>query len=326
MALWLAPGKNSSQTLVIYSKERVKIYPRNLLQRSNLSKIFQMPNKSYPALYIALIAILTLAACYSPAMQARPEIADRLAHPMRMVKRFVSADPFELTAYERVSKKGRTANIYIEGDGQTWISWSKESQDPTPTNPVSLHLASKDLSENVIYLARPCQFNPLPKSLCFDPQHWTDGRYNKLTIESMHKALNDIKRRYNITGFNLVGFGGGGSVAIILGARRNDVKSIRTIAAIFDHEAVTSKLDTRAFHNSLNPIDFAAQIAHIPQHHFIGKYDEIASSSHFYEFQKEMGKSSCLRYSIIDETAHELGWVNRWETLLKFPLDCRADL
>lgn len=280
-----------------------------------------------PILFLltALLVTLGVSACYSPAFQARPEIADRLAHPVRMQMRLIEADPFTLTAYERIKDKGGDATVYIEGDGQTWINWTKPAEYPSPINPVSLHLATRDLGYNVIYLARPCQYNQLPADVCDNPQHWTSARYNKLTIEAMHKALNNIKKRYGIKKFNLVGWGGGGTVAAILAARRDDVASLRTVAAILDHEMLTDKLNTREYAHSLNARDFAAQVRDIPQHHFVGKQDEVASSALYHEFRDTMGYSRCIRYSVIDEAAHELGWVEKWPMLLKMPLDCDSD-
>ena len=194
-------------------------------------QLFTMTHKRTAILaLIALFLTLGVSACYAPAFQARPEIADRLAHPVKMRKRLIKADPFVITAYERVRDPGGDATIYIEGDGQTWVDWDTPSTYPTPINPVALHLSTRDLGYNVIYLARPCQYNQLPKDICQNPQVWTSARYNKLTVETMHKALNDIKKHYGIKHFNLVGWGGGGTIAAILAARRDDVTSLRTVA------------------------------------------------------------------------------------------------
>jgi hypothetical protein len=48
-------------------------------------------------------------------------------------------------------------NIYIEGDGLSWVNKSVVSQNPTPLNPLGLKLMSIDNTPCKIYLARPCQ-------------------------------------------------------------------------------------------------------------------------------------------------------------------------
>jgi hypothetical protein len=245
---------------------------------------------------------------------------------MRMMQKRIKAEPYILTAYERITNKGGYATVYIEGDGQTWVTPFIPSKYPNPINPVSLHMATRDLSDNVIYLARPCQYNQLPKDVCSDPSHWTESRYSKSAINSIQRALNNIKKRNKLKGFHIVGWGGGGSVAIIVSARRNDVMSLRTVAAVFDHESLTRALKTHPYKNSLNPVDFAFMLSDVPQHHFIGKQDTIISSGFYHKYRERVGSSSCVRYSIIDNAAHELGWVNKWDHLLDFPIDCQSTL
>ncbi len=106
-----------------------------------------------------IVTVLALSGCIATTLPyMRAETAQRIAAPAWMLKRDISASPFILRSYERIHDRGGVANIYIEGDGAEYTSPSEWSENPTPKNPVALHLASKDNAENVIYIARPCQY------------------------------------------------------------------------------------------------------------------------------------------------------------------------
>lgn len=270
----------------------------------------------------AFAALLGTAACARGGMPLwREEAANRLAVPANLHRRQVTADPFSIAVFERVYAEGKPATIYFEGDGENGAA----SRNPTPDYPVGLHLATRDLSDNVIYIARPCQYSGTvaDDSKC-PKEFWGDRRYSLEVMESMNTALDKLKRRYDIRGFNLVGYDGGAAVATMLAAKRGDVLSLRTVAGNLDSAALNAKLGRAPLTGSMNPRDFAADVAHIPQHHFIGVGDKVVDSSIYESFRNAMGPSTCARYSIVDETTHEEGWVNRWPSLLEQPLDCNA--
>ncbi len=263
--------------------------------------------------YVILSAFL-LVSCAT-----RYEEAQQIAAPSFLVERKIQTTPFTLTAYERVKHQNKPATIYIEGDGLAWINRYTMSPDPTPTNPVALRLAAADNSANVIYLARPCQYGQI--AAC-SPQYWTDSRFAPEVMTSMNAALNDIKTRHNITEFNLVGFSGGAAIAVLLAAKRDDIVSLRSVAGNLDHERFTEFHNDSPLSGSLNPIDVARKINHIPQHHFIGAEDETIPSAIAENFIKHSGKTNCIRSSIVPDTTHEDGWADIWPALLARPLDC----
>lgn len=253
----------------------------------------------------------------------RGQTADRLAGPVHMLPRHIAVAPFDLTVYERVRAAGGTATVYIEGDGFPWMSRQVPALDPTPRNPVALHLATRDDGPNVIYMARPCQYSKLldRDKACTD-NFWTYARYSPQVIQVMNTALDDIRQRYGFTGFHLVGYSGGGAVAALMAQSRGDVRSLRTVAGNMD-VAVFSALHSEPYpRQSLNPATGAQRLAHIPQHHFIGRQDEIMPTPVFDSYARAMGPSACLRSSFVDGADHETGWVNKWPVLLQAPLDC----
>ena len=255
----------------------------------------------------------------------RHEVAQRIGSPAFMIKRTIPADPFLLTVYERMHQRHAPANVYIEGDGMNWLSPSTKSLDPTPTNPVALHLAAHDKAKNVVWMARPCQYTKLlDEGKACDNDYWTGARYAPEVITSMNNALNEIKRRYNITEFNLIGFSGGGAVAAILAATRDDITSLRTVAGNLDHEMHSQYHNVTPLYGSLNAIDYAHDLADMPQHHFIGGQDEIVPPAILHSYLQAIGPSNCVHYSFIQEAEHEAGIVEKWPTLLNEDIACEG--
>ncbi|PJB69712.1 MAG: hypothetical protein CO093_09750 [Alphaproteobacteria bacterium CG_4_9_14_3_um_filter_47_13] len=276
--------------------------------------------KLFPVFF--LIAGLVMAGCYFDLQELRLETAKRIATPSFMLHREIRTEPFLLTAYERVHQKGAQATVYIEGDGVAWIGKSRPSLDPTPRNPVALHLASRDNSPNVIYLARPCQYSGLTVESPCDLKYWTSDRFSPEVVNVMSAALDNIKRKYSITRFNLVGFSGGGAIAALLTAQRDDVATLRTVAGNLDHVLLNRMHEVSQMPHSLNPVDISAKIAHIPQHHFIGEWDEVVTPAIFDSYRATAGASTCIRSSMVKRVDHETGWVNVWPEIMNAPLDC----
>lgn len=269
-----------------------------------------------------ILALLSLGGCIATTLPyMRSETAKRLATPAWMVQRDIAATPFLLNSYERIHDKGGTANIYIEGDGpETVASWAV---DPTPRNPTALHLATKDNAENIIYLARPCQFSGLIERDKNCPEkYWRDARYSREVIDSYHAALDILKSRHRLRTFNLIGFEGGAAIATILAAERADVISLRTLNGVLDHKTHRQINGQRALSDSLNPVDYADSLKNTPQLHMIGAQDNKMEPAVLSSFLQALPPTKCVRAQIVQEAGTKDGWVDKWPQLLKLPVDC----
>lgn len=276
-------------------------------------------------LVAAICAVTALGACKTIDHIWKEDAANRLAVPANMHKRQIPAGPFSITVFERTYQKEAPATIYFEGDGITLIDKNTPLGNPTPDYPVGLHLATRDLSKNVIYIARPCQFSNYDdrETICTKGT-FTDRRFSVEVMDSMNTVLDTLKSRYDLTGFNLVGYDGGAAVATLLAAKRDDVLSLRTVAGILDTGKIDAKSPAATSVGSLNPRDFAVELNDVPQHHFFGAWDKTVTPDMYDVFRSVMGPSTCARMSVVDEVDHEAGWVNRWPSLLKQPVDCNA--
>jgi hypothetical protein len=265
-------------------------------------------------LVLGLVMLGALTACERMSKPyLRDEVADRLAHPVWMVEREIPAGPFALTAYERMHERHAPATIYIEGDGELTSDFRMDSKNPTPRNPVSLHLATKDKSENVAWIARPCQYYGIAN--CGEA-YWGNERFSPEVLSSYNHALDEIKKRWDIDGFHLVGFDGGGAVATILAAQRGDVLSLRTVAGTLNTNLYASENKIAPLAGSLNPIDFAPELADVPQTHYIGGQDKVISPALLHSYLQAVGDSNCVQYRFIQEAEHDQGWVEKWPEFL----------
>jgi len=256
----------------------------------------------FTILALAGIGTLSLSAC-GPYEPMREQVAARLASPVWMIKRPVEAGPFILTTFERMHERNRPAKLYIEGAGEADETIGGKLFNPTPRNPVGLHLASMDKADNIAYLARPCQYSGLrdADSECGE-SYWGDAQFSPETIGAYHTVLDNIKARYGVTGFEIVGYNSGATLAALLASQRKDISSLRTVAGRFDTAALSGSMH---------------KLRELPQHHFIGGQDQIAPPADLHNYLQALGDTPCVDYSFIQESEHEKGWVNKWPGLLK---------
>ncbi|HXH54280.1 MAG TPA: alpha/beta hydrolase, partial [Gammaproteobacteria bacterium] len=193
--------------------------------------------------------------------------ADNIARLNHFKKQLIKTDPFTVTAFQKFQATNRNITIYIEGDGRTWVTRSKLSNDPTPKNPLALKLAVLDNSANVAYLARPCQYTPPALNPACNPLIWSDQRFSETVIRSMNEAVDILKKSAKATQIHLVGFSGGATIAILIAARRHDVASLRTVAGDLNPTALSHYHHTSPLIDSLDPSTIAHKLIHLPQQH-----------------------------------------------------------
>lgn len=266
-----------------------------------------------------------LSGCYGDMTVMRDNAAKRTAGPVFMIPRDIPTENFIIQSYERVYAEGKPATLYIEGDGTYTIAIESLSKDnPTPTDPVALRLAAQDGGDNVLWVARPCQYNKGwkdSKKEC-PSDYSTTKRFAPEVIETYNQVLDNMKSYYNIPSFDLVGYDGGAAIAVILGSQRADISSIRTVAGNLDPNTVANLNKQPHQEGSLNPMDFAAGIANIPQRHFIGKLDTLTPPAVYNSFAQAVSQGQCLNVSLVDNADHQSGWAEQWKVLKSIPIDC----
>ncbi|WP_242538506.1 alpha/beta fold hydrolase [Trinickia acidisoli] len=275
---------------------------------------------AYRAASALLVLLLagTLAGCAALDPDAH---ADALAQPAHLHRESVDTGRFVLTAFSRVSQSDKPLRVYIEGDGLAWLSRTEPSLDPTPHDATGLALATQDPSPNVVYLARPCQFTPMAMNPRCGIPYWTAKRFAPEVIASMNQAVNHFAAQTPGQPVELVGYSGGGAVAVLIAAHRTDVASIRTVAGNLDDEFVNKLHGVSPMPESENPIDFASRVAAIPQIHFSGADDRTVPPLVAQRFVEATGER-CARAVTVSGMSHDGDWSNRWAGLLDIKPAC----
>ena len=259
-----------------------------------------------------------------PAASERLATADTMAQEAGFHRTRVRTAPFLLTAYSRIQSPGQPLHIYIEGDGYAWVTRSRVSGDPTPRRPVALELASLDPAPNVVYLARPCQYTPVEMNpACEDEAYWTDKRFSEEVVRSMDQAVDVLVKSVQSPGVHLIGYSGGGAVAVLISARRRDVKSLRTVAGNLDPKGLNKyhKVSPLA-EGSLDPMEVAGKLSSIPQYHFVGADDPMVPAFLTASFAEKARDSPCVHVRSIRGVDHVKGWAEAWPRLLELPMNC----
>lgn len=261
--------------------------------------------------------ISILCACTSSVWLSDSQLANTISEPARLQIKTFKAGQFIVHGRERYDNPGSDLNIYLEGDGLAWVSRREPSRDPTPDNPIGLRLAAIDPAPNVIWLARPCQYtSPIENPRC-TPYYWTNGRFAPEIVEAIDQAITAAKLSAKATKIHLIGYSGGGGLAILIAAQRNDVASIRTVAGNIDHPAFTSFHRVTPMSLSLDPASVARRINTIPQWHFFGAEDKVVPKLIGESYIRKAGTSSCLHMHVIPNVSHEKGWELLWPRLLQ---------
>ncbi|MCB1580019.1 MAG: alpha/beta hydrolase [Rhodospirillales bacterium] len=246
-------------------------------------------------------------------------MAEDLAKRNGLQKDVVQTQNFAITAYHSFKDNKQPLRIYIEGDGLAYRSRSKPSKDPTPRDPVVLKLMIVDNYTNKAYLARPCHYSQQDLLSACSVKNWTTERFSPVIIRSMNEAVSKLKEQNGARDIELIGFSGGGAVAVLIAALRDDVKSIRTVAGNLDHAAFTKHHDVTPLDGSLNPVDVASRIAHIPQIHFSGQNDTVVPLSIAESYLHNLHNKNCIKIQTVPHVTHGRGWSEVWNVLLDIP-------
>ncbi len=271
------------------------------------------------ALSFSFVGCLTL-----PSASERLSTADTIAQEAGFHRSRVRTTPFLLTAYARIQNPGQPLHIYIEGDGYAWVTRNRVSGDPTPRRPVALELAAGDPAPNVVYLARPCQYTPAEMNpACEDEAYWTDKRFYEEVVGSLDQAVDKFVKEAQSPAVHLIGYSGGGAVAVLLAARRQDVKSLRTVAGNLDPNALNEYHEVSPLgEHSLDPMEVAGKLSAMPQYHFVGTDDSVVPISMAENFKKKSGPGACVHVERVRGADHVNGWAEAWPGLLELPWAC----
>lgn len=261
--------------------------------------------------------LIQLAACSTTPYLGNPaKRAFKLAASKGFTLERVPAGPFVVTTFHKgLDLASDLVMVYIEGDGRAWITRRRLSQDPTPRNPVGLHLAVQDPWPSVVYVARPCQYTNERTPAC-DPVYWSSHRFAQVVVDALDHVLTQLVDTTNRRTLGLVGYSGGGSIAALIAAQRRDVQWLMTVAGNLDHARWTRLHQVTPLSGSLNPVDFAETLAALPQIHLAGAHDDIVPLEVSEAFMRRLLPANAARLVVVPEYDHHCCWAQDWTTLL----------
>jgi pimeloyl-ACP methyl ester carboxylesterase len=244
--------------------------------------------------------------------------AERIAAAGGLSPRVIAAGEFDLAAYQRLGPgDGDKLVVYLEGDGIAWINRGQLSDDPTPSDPLALRLAAQDEAPDVLYLARPCQFVTGAALRNCAPRYWSEARFAPEVVAAADRAIDLVKAEAKKAWIELVGYSGGGVLATLLAARRNDVARVITVAANLDLPSWTAYHHVTPLSQSLNPTDFAAALGKVPQVILVGEQDEIVPPALIERYRAALPAGTAVAVVPVAGFSHECCWSERWPELLR---------
>lgn len=211
-----------------------------------------------------------------------------------------------------------SVRVYVEGDGRPWRGTDRPAADPTPANPIGLKLMQAD-GQSDAYLGRPCYWGLSDESPC-EPIWWTHARFSAPVVRSMITALRTtlLDRYPDVQCVELVGYSGGGTLALLMAGQMSEVCAVTTVASPIDIVAWAARLGYTPLEHSENPVALPPLPARIVQRHLRGARDAVVAVDNGRDWM--MGSSSAALV-VIDEFDHVCCWLQRWPALLESAMD-----
>ena len=223
-------------------------------------------------------------------------------------------DDFVIFSLQKISQLNQPLRIYIEGDGRAFINKRIASKNPTPISYFLINLIAQDNSPNIVYLARPCQYQSDNDKACDTNKYWTKDRLAPEVIEVMNQVLS------NFADFEieLIGYSGGGEIAKYLALRNDNVINLRTIAGNIDQAEFAQNHQVPKLDDNFSKDDLV-KLAKVPQIHFVGAKDKIVPINVTQEYLKKLPEKKCSQIIEVENASHSAGWVENWRNLLTVP-------
>lgn len=256
-----------------------------------------------------------LAGCAARPLVPERSVAVARAEAAGLQAQRLPAGPFVLAAWLRLPAneavaEAAVAHLYLEGDGAPWpLPWQPPA-DPTPRQPLALALASVDPAANVIYLGRPCQYLAPAELAACDLAYWTERRFAPEVIAAYMAALDRLQQRYGIRQWRLIGYSGGGVLATLLAARRQDVALLVSVAAPLALGEWLAGHQATPLTGSLDPLRDAGRLPAAV--HYAGSADDVVPPAVVRRFVDSAGGIMKIQSGY----DHECCWLTHWPALL----------
>jgi pimeloyl-ACP methyl ester carboxylesterase len=252
-----------------------------------------------------LLLALFLAGCASNATRI-----EELAGALGMTRSVVVTGGFRSPIFMRGAPgpQHATLAIFIEGDGVPWEGGRQPSLDPATRDPIALKLLAQT-PVSAAYVVRPC-YHDMSGERC-TPERWTMERYSDEIVSSMTDVVRTTALQAQARSVVLVGYSGGGVLAVLIAERLDNVSAVITVGANLDTDAWTRHHDYLPLSGSLNPASSAAE-HRWPETHLYGARDQTVPPATAEAYFKRYPGA---QRRIVDANDHVCCWVEQWPQL-----------
>lgn len=225
----------------------------------------------------------------------------------------VQGEDFRHEMFLNAATAGRPLYIFIEGDGLPWRNnGTRVSDNPTPHHPLALQLAART-PRSVMYLGRPCYFLARSDAAC-SPRVWTSGRYSAQVAASMAAVINRYAAAQHVSGVVLLGYSGGGALAVLIAPLVPSTLAVVTIAADLDIDAWARLHGYTPLAESLNPAAQPPLAAPIQEWHLVGDRDSVVPPHINDRYLERLDASHVWHFAAFD---HVCCWAEQWPDTFK---------
>lgn len=265
--------------------------------------------------------LVLLGSCTGPGQDA-----DAIARRSGLAALTVEGDGFRHKVFlnRRAGAPGEALDVYVEGDGVPWRRPDRVADDPTPHHALALELMAADPGV-AAYLGRPCYFGMAPDPGC-TPALWTGARYGPAVLRSMAAALERLRLGTGAGHVRLIGYSGGGVLAVLLAARVPEAVGVITLSADLDTAAWAAWHGFSPLDGSANPADEPPLPAGLAQLYLFAGADPIVPPATAGRYLARAPAGSALLWPAF---GHVCCWVERWPAIIAAvragrPPDCAA--
>lgn len=179
----------------------------------------------------------------------------------------IESDLLSVATVPRITDDVSPVHIYIEGDGHAFDAAGHPTSNPTPRGHFLRDMAARDTAPNVVYVARPCQYEM--DDAC-RTTYWTDGRFSSRVVDSVAMVIRHVAGTRPVI---LIGYSGGAMVSgLVIGRNPDiDVRKWITIGGVLNHRDWTEYFGDTPLSSSLN----MDELPHVPQVHYVAEHDKI---------------------------------------------------
>ena len=258
---------------------------------------------------LTIVFVVLLSACATPSQRFHQQAQD-----LGLISEQISSEIFQHKVYFAKNLiEGGVLHVYLDGDGTPWERKRWIADDPTARNPLILRLMKQDRS-SAILLGRPCYYGLSHTKDC-DNKYWTSHRYSKEVVDSMVDALNRWLTQHDFQEVIVIGYSGGGAIAVLMANRIKKLSKLVTFAANLDVAKWSEFHGYSTLKQSLNPANAEKLSASIQQFHFSGKEDEVVPSFIIKEYAE---KQQNVKLYDLPGKDHACCWEDDWRVLLEF--------